>query len=192
MFLRMFLLYNCFEFIFTQDTISVINSLPTQQTQESLVYDAYNVDQNYNYQMMATPNGSLYNGTSTCVPVKDLITYNHTAPTIYRLDNPRFMSPENFCYGMLSYNISRNDFFDIVNKNLKAWQNYRNLLGFYRLYYVTTAAGGIDDACVGYMRNIVCYAEFPACYDNGDTTWKAAPTCWQYCDLYQTRCQNVL
>lgn len=27
------------------------------------------------------------------------------------------------------------------------------------------------DDCSGYLRNIACWSEFPACLDRGDNTW---------------------
>lgn len=29
----------------------------------------------------------------------------------------------------------------------------------------------MDDGCVGYFRNVVCYSEFPACLDHGNNTF---------------------
>jgi hypothetical protein len=77
---------------------------------------------------------------------------------------------------MLSYNISRHDFSNIVNKNLSnnicnidAFKNYRRLADLVVLY--GNNPNGPTDDCIGIVRNIVCWAEFPACLDNADTTW---------------------
>jgi len=28
-----------------------------------------------------------------------------------------------------------------------------------------------NEDCSGYLRNVACWSEFPACIDNGDKTW---------------------
>ena len=38
-------------------------------------------------------------------------------------------------------------------------------------FYNYTGFSSIDDGCVGYLKNVVCYSEFPACLDNNDGTF---------------------
>ncbi len=79
-------------------------------------YDFYNVNSSLYYKLIEIPVGSTYNSTNTCVNYNDLINYNYSISYkefVYRGK----IFPENFCYGLLTYNISRNDFFNIIQKN---------------------------------------------------------------------------
>lgn len=79
-------------------------------------YDFYNINSSYPYKLMNIPKNSNYNSSNTCVSYPDLINYNYTV-SFRQFDYSNKIFPENFCYGLLTYNISRNDFFNIIEKN---------------------------------------------------------------------------
>lgn len=58
-----------------------------------------------------------YNSSSPCVTFDDLVAFHYT-DNLQNTDNSGNVTPENFCYSLLTYNITREDFFDIINKNL--------------------------------------------------------------------------
>ena len=79
-------------------------------------YDFYNINTSTPLRLMEIPSGLDYSSNNTCVTFPDLIKYNYTvAFTNFEYKGKIF--PENFCYGALTYNISRNDFFNMVEKN---------------------------------------------------------------------------
>ena len=88
----------------------------------------------YNYtnihNLLPIPSDVNYKSNNTCVTFPELKQYNYTErPDM--ANNKANIFPENFCYSMLTYNISREDFFDIVNKNLRMLNNltlYRSVL----------------------------------------------------------------
>lgn len=96
-----------FHFVYSQNT-----------SNNSIVYYSYNtMDQTALYTPMNISTNSTYQSNNTCVTVSDLIQYNNS-DKFENWVNFVKITPENFCYGQLSYNISREDFADIVNKNL--------------------------------------------------------------------------
>ena len=50
-----------------------------------------------------------YYSDDPCVTVYDLIAFHYTE-TNSEMDTISYVSPENFCYGHLEYNITRNDY----------------------------------------------------------------------------------
>ena len=88
------------------------------QTQEldNSDYDFYNLQKNATYKLMSIPSGSNFQSNNTCVSYPELINYNNTI-SFKTFQYRGKVFPENFCFGLLTYNISRNDFFDIVEKN---------------------------------------------------------------------------
>jgi hypothetical protein len=68
------------------------------------------------YDVMA--NQENFETNNTCITMSELVEYNYTGPWL-EWENWNKVFPQNFCYSMLTYNISRNDFADIVNKNLR-------------------------------------------------------------------------
>jgi hypothetical protein len=79
-------------------------------------YDFRNINTSIPLKLMEIPSGSLYTSNDTCVTYPELIQYNYTvAFTDFNYRGKIF--PENFCFGALTYNISRNDFFNIIEKN---------------------------------------------------------------------------
>lgn len=61
-------------------------------------------------------NTTKYNSSYSCVTMQDLIAF-HFTETISHQNNEEYVTPENFCYGIIDYNITRTDFFNIVQKN---------------------------------------------------------------------------
>ena len=133
-------------------------------------------------------NTSLYNGSGICVTVFDLIAFHYTAK-LEDISPTGNVFPENFCYGMINYNITREDFRDIIDKNVNAFKNYRSLIPFY-IFTNYTQKDLLDDGCIGYFKLVSCLNEFPACSDNGDGTFKAHPICESICTTFQRRCTN--
>ena len=133
-------------------------------------------------------NTSLYNGSGICVTVFDLIAFHYTAK-LEDISPTGNVFPENFCYGMINYNITREDFRDIIEKNVNAFKNYRSLIPFY-IFTNYTQKDLLDDGCIGYFKLVSCLNEFPACSDNGDGTFRAHPICSSICTTFQRRCTN--
>jgi len=79
-------------------------------------YDFYNINYTYQLKLMDIPAGSTYKSNNTCVNFADIKNYNYSIDfNTYSYQGKIF--PENFCYGLLTYNISRQDFFNIIEKN---------------------------------------------------------------------------
>ena len=70
------------------------------------------------------------------ITYQDQIKYNYSLD-FYKYDYHGKIFPENFCYGLLTYNISRNDFNDIIRKNMS---NYLFLISYLKfilyLFYI--------------------------------------------------------
>ena len=150
-------------------------------------YSFENFDSKTKYTPMKY-NESLYNSSDPCVTFADLIAYHYTdRPST--MDTQTYVFPENFCYSILTYNITREDFSNIIQKNLNAFKNYRKLIAFY-IFSNYSYNNVMEDGCAGYLTNIACYYEFPACIDNGDGTFKVHPTCTSACVKYKRRCKK--
>ena len=146
-----------------------------------------NLSESINYSPIKL-NESYYTSKGVCVTVFDLIAFHYTE----KLEDisPRGnVFPENFCYGMINYNITREDFRDIIDKNVNAFKNYRSLISFY-IFTNYTQKDLVDDGCVGYFKLVSCLNEFPACSDNGDGTFKVHPICKSICTAFERRCTN--
>ena len=168
--MKSILLFILIPFIFSR------NSYYYENFSESVNYDPIEINRNK------------YNGSGICVTVFDLIAFHYTerlediAPT-------GNVFPENFCYGMINYNITREDFRDIIDKNVNAFKNYRSLIPFY-IFTNYTGKDLLDDGCIGYFKLMSCLNEFPTCEDNGDGTFKAHPICDSICTTFKRRCGN--
>jgi hypothetical protein len=94
-------------------------------TQNNLVsdYDFYNINTSIPLRLMEIPSGSNFSSNNTCVTFPELRMYNYTV-VFTNFDYKGKVFPENFCYGALTYNISRNDFFNMVEKNKSKINNY--------------------------------------------------------------------
>ena len=154
-------------------------------SQERYNYENFNERTNYSPIPLNT---SLYNGSGVCVTVFDLIAFHYTAK-LEDISPTENVFPENFCYGMINYNITREDFRDIIQKNVNAFKNYRSLIPFY-IFTNYTQKDLLDDGCIGYFKLVACLNEFPACSDNGDGTFKAHPICSSICTSFERRCTN--
>ena len=133
-------------------------------------------------------NKSLYNSSGVCVTVFDLIAFHYTEK-LEDISPQGNVFPENFCYGMINYNITREDFRDIIKKNVNAFKNYRSLIPFY-IFTNYTGKDLLDDGCIGYFKLVACLNEFPTCEDNGDGTFKVHPICDSICTTFKRRCGN--
>ena len=131
-------------------------------------YDYATFNSSTVYTPMKLPSNK-YNSSSPCVTMFDLIAFHYT-DSVANQDNANNVTPDNFCYGILDYNITREDFFNIIQKNRNAFQNYRKFVPLY-LFYNYTQFTVMDDGCIGYLRLMACYHEFPACVDKGDGTF---------------------
>lgn len=93
---------------------------------EVISYPGYeNLNQTQKYSKLPTDPSSVYNSTNTCVTYGDLQNPAYGRYTDYfsNLNQWLMVFPENYCYGMLRYNISREDYANIVNKNLRKDKN---------------------------------------------------------------------
>jgi len=72
---------------------------------------------------------------------------------------------------ILSEKILVNFYIRKIFKFIKdAFQNFQKLNLMRQLYDFSPSISMLPE-CSGYLRNIACWSEFPACVDNGDTTW---------------------
>ena len=159
-----------------------------QSTTTNTEIKRYNYS-NYDEKTKYTPidyNRSLYNSSDPCVTVFDLIAFHYTA-NLADIAPTGNTFPETFCYGMINYNITREDFRDIIKKNINAFKNYRSLIPFY-IFTNYTGKDLLDDGCIGYMKLVSCLSEFPACQDTGDGRFTVHPICSSICTTYQRRC----
>ena len=167
--------------------ISILTILTTKEAAKINRYNYSNYDEKTKY----TPiefNRSLYNSSAPCVTVFDLIAFHYTA-NLADIAPTGNVFPENFCYGMINYNITREDFRDIIQKNVNAFKNYRTLIPFY-IFTNYTGKDLLDDGCIGYMKLMACLSEFPACQDNLDGRFTVHPICSSICTTYKRRCTN--
>ena len=135
-----------------------------------------------------TINTTKYNSSDPCVTMMDLIAFHYT-DSVSNQDNSGNVTPDNFCYGILDYNITRIDFFNIIQMNRNAFQNYRKFVPLY-LFYNYIQYSVMDDGCIGYLRLISCYNEFPACVDNGNGKFTVNGICNKICNKYKIRCAD--
>ena len=133
-------------------------------------------------------NKSLFNSSAPCVTVFDLIAFHYTEKLEDISPNGNVF-PENFCYGMINYNITREDFRDIIEKNVNAFKNYRSLINFY-IFANYTGIDLVDDGCVGYFKLMSCLNEFPACEEIREGVFRAHPICDSICTTFKRRCTN--
>ena len=100
-----------------------------------LISDSYEADAKYydfktfdtdSEYIVPTINTTKYNSSDSCVTMQDLIAFHFTETVSYQ-NNEEYVTPENFCYGIIDYNITRTDFFNIIKKNFS--KNY------YLFYY---------------------------------------------------------
>ena len=146
-----------------------------------------NLSESINYSPINL-NKTYYNSSTVCVTVFDLIAFHYTEKLEDISPNGNVF-PENFCYGMMNYNITREDFRDIIEKNVNAFKNYRSLINFY-IFTNYTGNDLIDDGCIGYFKLVSCLNEFPTCEDNGDGTFKVHPICESICTTFKRRCAD--
>lgn len=100
---------------FNLETTNITN---ITNTQSSLIsdYDFYNINTSIPLRLMEIPSESDFKSNNTCVTFPELRQYNYTV-VFTNFDYKGKIFPENFCYGALTYNISRDDFFNMVEKN---------------------------------------------------------------------------
>ena len=146
-----------------------------------------NLSETINYSPIKL-NQSLYNSSAVCVTVFDLIAFHYTEK-LEDISPKGNVFTENFCYGMINYNITREDFRDIIKKNINAFKNYRSLVPFY-IFANYTGKDLVDDGCIGYFKLVSCLNEFPTCEDNGDGTFKVHPICDSICTTFKRRCTD--
>ena len=94
------------------ETLDITNN----QNKTVYDYDFYNINTSILLSLMEIPSESKYRSNNTCVTFPELITHNYTV-AFTKFDYSGKIFPENFCYSALTYNISRNDFFNIIEKN---------------------------------------------------------------------------
>jgi len=140
---------------------------------------------NYNY----TP--PLLNTSSACVTMYDLENYgSQDMCNVMNCPQANYarVIPENFCYAIITYNISHFDYNMYVDKSLQAYMMYKKTMALYRVLNYTSSSDNIDNSCIGILRLLYCLYQFPFCVDNGNGVWTEKGICKNYCDLYTIRC----
>jgi hypothetical protein len=112
----------------------IINTINTNQNNNINDYNFNNLNQTIKYNLLPLSIKSNYQSNNTCVTYQDQIKYNYSLD-FYKYDYHGKIFPENFCYGLLTYNISRNDFNDIIRKNMS---NYLFLISYlkFKIYII--------------------------------------------------------
>ena len=125
---------------------------------------------------------------SLCVTYENLRAYNYTQ--FIDFYDSKNVFPENYCYGVLTYNITVSDYDNIVKKNLEAFKLYRRYLNQYYLYNVTdkTSQISMSDGCLPIFRYIACYSQFPACVEHENNTISTNGICESFCSKFFNRC----
>lgn len=149
------------EFLFTIITlisIKIIFTIDSSLSQYNPdIPEQFTIPNDINYQ-----SGSKYSNQS-CIMMANLTTEGYT-DYLANLDNENKAFPENFCYGIITYNITKPDYLNIVNLNLAAFRLYKRMTFMWTTQNISLTAS-LDDGCIGYFKNIVCYYYFPACID---------------------------
>ena len=81
-------------------------------------YDPFDYNETDRNMVMPIPIGVNFTSNNTCVTYPELIA-NQVNDKNSQISNWNKVYPENFCYSLLTYNISREDFFNVVEKNLR-------------------------------------------------------------------------
>ena len=68
------------------------------------------------------------------------------------------------------YNISHPDFNNWIDKNLEAYIMYKKSMAVYRLENYTNTYT-IPDECMGVLKAMYCFYQFPYCRDLGNFSW---------------------
>lgn len=132
-----------------------------------------------------------YNNT-VCVTYENLRAENHAV--IYEDINYYLAFPENYCYGSLRYNITKDAYDRIVELNLKAYSKYRDFLNLY--YFIQTSDSAkpqMNTGCLAQFRHIACYTTFNACEEvnnNGVIEYKENNVCHFFCEQLRIRCDE--
>ena len=128
-----------------------------------------------------------YNNTQ-CVTFENLRYSNYT--TMIEKYNSEMVFSDNYCYGIISYNITQDAFANIIQLNYKAFQRYRSYLNLFYLYNITSKGGlvSMNDGCLPIYRHIACFSVFNACVDNGNNTFTENEICQTHCSDYKIRC----
>lgn len=127
------------------------------------------------------------NNSTKCVTYENLRFYNYTDTLKYY--DSSFIFPENYCYGVLTYNITVRDFYNITLLNLEAYKKYQSLLLVY-YFYIDNPNISFSSNCLGYFRHIACYSVFPACVDYNNGTLAENGICESACRLYDIVCDE--
>jgi hypothetical protein len=140
-----------------------------------------------NYAIYSQSSISPYNNTA-CVTYENLRYYNYSE--LFDYYDSTYIFPENYCYGVLTYNITVDAFNDIINLNLQAFKKYRQFLNLYYMYNNNSAAAlSMDSSCLPFFRHVACYSTFQACAYDG-TTIKSNPICSYHCETLNIRCDS--
>ena len=92
----------------------ILISLFIYISSKSYSFSDYSMKEKY---IPMTIHTTKYNSSSPCVTFDDLVAFHYTDNT-ENADQDANASPENFCYFYLTYNITREDFFNIIQKNI--------------------------------------------------------------------------
>jgi len=54
---------------------------------------------------------------------------------------------------------------------IESFALYKQIINLYKIFNEFDGGASIPDDCIGYLRNIICYSNFPACSDKGNDTF---------------------
>ena len=109
----------------------------------------------FNKNFTKTSSSAPYNNT-LCATFDNLRYYNYSELLEYY--DPRLVIPENYCYGILTYNITQDDFNNILALNLEAYKKYRSFLNLFYMYNNSATIISMSQSCLSYFRAISCYS----------------------------------
>jgi len=117
---------------------------------------------------------------NVCVTVLDLQYFGYidkNNPVVSNYAPWNKVTPENFCYefvcilfNQIYYNISHPDFNNWIDKNLEAYIMYKKSMAVYRVENYTNTLS-VPDECLGILKAMYCFYEFPFCRDLGNQSW---------------------
>lgn len=128
-----------------------------------------------------------YNNT-VCVTYNNLIYYNYTN-TFDNYDST-MVFPENYCYGVLTYNITTTSLENIIDLNLQAFHKYRRFLNLFYYNSLLTYVN-MESTCLHQFRRVACFSTFSSCKEDQVThAMSVMPVCESECNDLLIKCKD--
>lgn len=128
-----------------------------------------------------------FNNT-VCVTYDNLIYYNYS-DTFDSYDSKKVF-PENYCYGVLTYNISLTSFDKIIELNLKAFHKYRRFLNLFYYNSLLTYVN-MESTCLHQFRRVACFSTFNSCKEDPVSgAMTELPVCETECNDLLIKCKD--